>query len=255
MSKTAKGIALVVILAFAIGGATASSEVFEKGNLVLKAGGKVKPKKLPKKKRKPVTLKVRGAIDTKDGTTPPIARKVVVDFDKNGGIYAKGKKKCKPRKLIDRRTKAAKKACKKSLIGKGKTEAIVDFPNQDPFVAKGPLLAFLGKKKGRAQTIIFHVFANVPAPTAFVVPVKIKKKAPGRKFGLRTITKVPTISGGNGRLTKFKLKLNKQWRHKGKKRRFTTARCKNGRFVARAKVNFQGAPNVKGGLVRKCKKK
>jgi hypothetical protein len=255
MSKLMQGIALVVILALAAGGAVASAEIFESGNLIVKADGKFKPKKLPKKKRKPIKLTLKGAIRTKDGSTPPVAQKVVIDFDKNGGIYTKGKKKCRPNKLIDRRTKAAVKACRKSLIGTGRTKAVIDFPDQDPFVAVGPLRAFMGKRIHGNPSVIIHVFANVPAPTAFVVPVQIRRKAPGRKYGIRTITKVPTISGGNGSLSFFKVKFNKKWRHKGKTRRFATARCKNGRFVARTKVNFQGGQRIRGGLVRRCKKK
>lgn len=253
MSKLMQGITLVVMLALGTG-AVASAEIFENGNLIIEADGKFKPKRLPKKKRKPIKLKVKGAISTKDGSTPPPARKAIVDFDKNGGVYTKGKKKCNPKKLVDRRTKAAVKACKKSLIGSGKTKAIIDFPDQDPFVAGGPLKAFMGKKIGGNPSVIFHVFANVPAPTAFVVPVVIKKKAPGRKYGIRTLTKIPTISGGNGSLSYFNIKFNKKWKHKGKTRRFATGRCKNGRFVARAKLKFLGGQKVTGGLVRRCKK-
>ncbi len=254
MSKIKIAIGLCLAAVLLIGG-VASGEVFQKGNLVLTAGGSVQPKKLPKKRRKPVKLNVSGKIRTKDGSTPPISRKAVIDFDKQGAIYTKGKPKCNPKKLVDRRTKQALKRCRKSLIGKGKTKALVDFPDQDPFVAKGPLLAFLGPKIHGHKSIILHVFANVPAPTAFVVPVLISKHAPGRRYGLRTVTKIPTISGGNGRLISFKLHLNKKWRHKGKVRRFAMAKCRNGRFAARAKIKFQGAPNVTGSLVRPCKTK
>ncbi len=252
MRKIKTGIGLSLVAALAVAG-IASGEVFQKGNLVITADGSVKPKKLPKNKRKPVKLNVSGKIQTKDGSTPPVSRKAVIDFDKQGAVYTKGKPACNPKKLVNRRTKQAVKKCRKSLIGSGTTKAIIDFPDQDPFVAKGPLRAFMGPKIHGKQSIIIHVFAYVPAPTAFVVPVLISHHAPGRKFGLRTVTKIPTISGGNGRLTSFDIHFNKKWRHKGQARRFATAECKNGRFAARTKLTFQGAPSVSGTLVRKCK--
>ena len=82
---------------------------------------------------------------------------------------------CRPAKswqLENTLTAEAKRKCKeKALVGKGSArELAIDFPDQDPFDAPGPLLAFNGKPKGGKQVLLLHVFAHVPAPTTFVVP-------------------------------------------------------------------------------------
>ena len=59
--------------------------------------------------------------------------------------------------------------------------AEIAFPEQAPFSASGPLLIFNGAPKGGKQVLIFHVHANVPAPTTFVTTAVISKQ--GGRFG------------------------------------------------------------------------
>ena len=86
--------------------------------------------------------------------------------------------------------------------------------NRHPFGASGPLLIF-NASKGNKQALLLHVYAKVPAPTTFVVPVKIKK-AHG-KYGTNAFIKVPTIVSGSGSVTSFKATIGKKWTYKGKK--------------------------------------
>jgi hypothetical protein len=262
--KLRLGVVLTSLIAFVAGAAIAHGEVFQTGNLKLTADGGVKPKRLPKKKMAPIKLLAEGHVTTLNGETPPIADKVVVDFDKNGKYYNKGFPSCKPKKLIDRRTAAAKKACKKALIGKGRTNGIIDFPDQDPFEAAGPLLVFNGPNKGKhKKTVVFHVFANVPAPTAFVVPATLTPLK-GGKFGTRVTTFIPEISGGNGTLTDFNVKIGKKYKivkkkkngkKVKKKKSILNARCKNKRFVAQFEVTWRDGSKLNGGITRPCKQK
>lgn len=249
-------VATVSLLALA-GAAVAVGETITVGNKELTVDGGVTPKKLPKKKMAPVNLNVEGHIKTTDGTTPPVTKKLVIDFDKNGKIDNKGLPVCKPQKLVNRNTKKAKKACKNALVGQGETRAIVDFPDQAPFDARGPLLAFNGPNKGKKKTIIFHVFAHVPAPTAFVVPGKISK---GKgKFGTRVTIKVPTIAGGSGTLVDFQAKIGRKYKVKKKKKKqkksYLVARCANKRFLANTQVFWADGAKADIGIVRKCKQK
>lgn len=261
-NKLRLGVVLTSLIAFAAGAAIAYGEVFQTGNLKLVADGGVKPNKLPKKKMAPIKLLAEGHVSTLNGETPPIADRVVVDFDKNGKYQNKKFPQCNPNKLVDRRTDAAKKACKKALIGKGQTSGIIDFPDQEPFDAGGPLLIFNGPNKGKKKTIVFHVFANVPAPTAFVVPATLTPLK-GGKFGTRLTTDIPTISGGNGTLTDFNAKVGKKYKvkkGKGKKKKvkkysILNARCANKRFVAQFEVTWRDGSKLNGGITRPCKQK
>ena len=160
-------------IAALVAGGVASAEIVRLGNIELTVDGSFKPTKLPKHKLAPITLKVSSDIKTLDGTQPPVLNSLLLEFDKNGTLNTKGLPTCKSSQLENTLTAEAKRKCKDALVGKGSAKARIDFPDQDPFDAPGPLLAFNGKPKGGKPVLLLHVFAHVPAPTTFVVPATI----------------------------------------------------------------------------------
>src|SRR5690606_2350994 len=154
------------------------------------------------------------------------------DFDRRGTLDVRGLARCKPNRLKNTKTKRARKLCRAALVGSGRASAIIDFPDQEPFKASGPLLAFNGPKRGKRHTIVFHVFAHVPVPTTFVVPAPITN-APGKQWGKRVTIKVPPIAGGNGVLTDAVIKVGRRWRHRGKRRSYLLAKCPTGTLQIR----------------------
>jgi len=241
----------VVALCAALVAGTAAAETIKLGNITVTADAGFSPKKLPKKKLAPIALKTSGKIETDDGSTPPVTDVVTLDFDKNGTLTTKGIKTCNPKKLQNTTTKQAKRKCKKAIVGQGKTKAVVDFEDQEPFDAIGPLVIFNGKKKGGKPTIVFHVLANVPLPTTFVVQSKVVK-SPKKGFGKRVVIKVPPIAGGNGTMVSFNAKINKK-PATGKK--YLLAKCANKRFKAEAHVKLRDGREFDLSLVRPCKVK
>lgn len=225
--------------------------VVRAGNLVLKLNGGVSPKKLPKHKLAPITLKASGAISAADGSQPPAAKTVTIDFDKHGAIDAKGLAVCHPEALQSRDTKAAKKACPTAIVGSGHTTVSVAFPEQQAFGASGPLVLFNGGVKGGVTTMYIHAYVNVPAPTAIVTVVKIKKIHKGR-YGTRALARIPKIAGGSGSLTAFFFKIHRTFKYKGKKHSYLLARCANGRFFAHATTAFSDGTRATGTIVRSC---
>jgi hypothetical protein len=243
----------VVLTALAAGAGVAVAETVRAGNLIIKVGGAESPTKLPKKKLAPITLKVKSDIATADHTQPPALQKIVLEFDRNGTLDTKGLPRCQLSKLENTVTSAAKHACKKALVGNGKTEARIALPGQAPFIARGPLLAFNGEPSHGHPVILMHVFAHVPAPTTFVVPGVITN-AKG-KYGKRVTIKIPKIAGGFGSLTHFNLAVHKTWKVNGKKHSYASARCANGVFLAHGTYSFKGGTAVSGGIFRTCKAK
>ena len=167
------GAALAVVLAGT--SLAAKPTVVRAGNLVLKINGSVTPKKLPKGKLAPITLHASGRLSTSDGSHPPATRKVTIDFDKHGAINAKGAPTCSSGKLQSRDTKAAIKACRKAIVGRGNTSVEVAFAESKAFTSSGPLVLFNGGVRGGVTTIFIHAYVKVPAPTAIVTVVKVKK--------------------------------------------------------------------------------
>jgi len=238
-----------------IGAATAAGvavgETVQVGNLILTADASFKPTTLPKNEMAPISLSVEAHVATQDGAIPPIAKSVVIDFDKNGTVVTKGVDTCDPKKLQNTTTSQAKKKCKSAIVGSGETRAIIDFPDQEPFEARGPLVAFNGKPQGKNPMIVFHVLANVPLPTTFVVPAPITR-SPKSGFGKRLTAQIPPIAGGNGTLTDFDVTIDKK---PATGKEYLLARCKDKKFDAEAQVTMLSGEQLNLSVVRDCKPK
>jgi hypothetical protein len=245
-------LALGAIAAIAFAGISAAKPtVVTLGNLVLKFNSSITPKALPKKELAPVTFKLSANISTKDGKHPPAAKTFVGDVDKNGALDTKGLPVCKSGQLEARPTSQAKAACKDSLIGEGTASAEVEFAEQAPFDAKGPLLVFNGGTKGGKTLILVHVYANVPAPTAFITKVNVTKENKG-KYGLHIDSKIPTVAGGAGSLTNFEIKNKKIFTYKGKKKSYFLAKCPSGSLFGQGEVSFSNGDKLKGTVAVPC---
>jgi hypothetical protein len=249
-------VALLVSLTMALAiGSQALAEqatVVQAGNLVLRINGSVSPKKLPKGRLAPITLNASGIIGTVDATHPPATRNVTIDFDKHGTINAKGLPVCRPGKLQSRSTAAAKKACPKAIVGKGSTAVEVAFPEQRPFTASGPLVLFNGGVHGGVTKMYIHAYVNVPAPTAIVTTVKVRKIHKG-PYGTRAIATIPKIAGGSGSLVRFNFSIHRTFRFHGKRQSYLLARCANGRFRAHAVTQMSDGTRISGSILRHCK--
>src|SRR5215204_1243411 len=114
-------LALGAIVALVVGGIAVAAKptVIQVGNLKLTFNGGFTPKKLSKTKQSPIKLNVSGKIQTTDGKHPPALKEFILETDKNGGVNAKGVPVCKQGKIEATTTTAAKKACKKAIIGEG----------------------------------------------------------------------------------------------------------------------------------------
>lgn len=251
--------ALILVLAICVSGIAATAvataakpTVVRAGNLVLKLNGGVSPNRLPRQRMAPIALSVSGQISTTDGSHPPAARTMVIDFDRNGGIDARGLPTCRRGQLEARTTSAARAACRRAIVGTGRTRVQVQFAESLPFSSSGPLIAFNGGVRGGKTRLYIHAYVDVPAPTAVVTSVVVKKVRKGR-FGTRATVSIPEIAGGSGSVTSFSLRLKRDFRRGGQRRSYLTARCRDGRFVARADVRFAAGPRIGGQIVRPCR--
>lgn len=237
--------ALTALIAVSVAGfATGANKpvTAEAGNLKFTFNGGFSPSKLPKKKFAPISLSASGKIVTKDGSHPPALKQVVLETDKNGAINVKGVKVCKSGQLQSRDTRGAEKACKKSIIGKGKTDVQIQFPEQNPIPVRSDLIVFNGGKRGATTTLFIHAYITVPTPAAIVTTVKIKKVKNGR-YGLKSIATIPKIAGGSGSVKSFNLVVSK---------RVLSARCPDGKLQAKAAAKFADGTNVKATILRTC---
>jgi hypothetical protein len=241
-------IALALLGAVLIAGAAA--DTFQVGNLTVKIDGGITPSKLPKSSKAPITLDVKGSLATQDGSHPPALKTLKLDFDRNGELNTKGLPTCTVGKLISTLTARARQVCGDALVGTGRVGAEIAFPEQPPFDASGPLLIFNGAPKGGKQVLIFHVHANVPAPTTFVTTAVISKTS--GKYGTSALIQIPTIVSGQGSLTSFTATLKKTWTYKGKKQNLLLASCPTGTLYAHGEFAFADGTKGSGEVVRSC---
>jgi hypothetical protein len=250
LATVAAVLLLGAAVAVAVGAETTAPESFKVGNLNVEIEGGITPTKLPKKEKAPITLQVGGSIKADDGSHPAALKSLKLEFDKNGELNTKGLPTCTVGKLISTLTAQAKQLCGSALVGTGTVTAEIAFPEQAPFSASGPLLIFNGAPKGGKQVLIFHVHANVPAPTTFVTTAVISKQ--GGRFGTKAEITIPTITSGQGSLTGFKAKLGKTWTYKGQKQSLLLAQCPTGSLHARGEFLFADGTKGSGEVVRPC---
>jgi hypothetical protein len=233
---TKKALRLIPMLALAISVCVAGHASAEKatvvraGNLVLRVNGGVGPKRLPRKRLAPITLRASGSLASVDGSHPPATKTVTVDFDKHGTINARGLAVCRH----------------------GKTTVEVAFPEQPPFSSTGPLELFNGGVHHGVTTMYIHAYVSVPTPTAIVTVVKIKHEHKG-PYGTRAVARIPKIAGGSGSLTKFNFVIHRIFRRHGRRQSYLLARCANGRFRAHAVLQTDNGQRISGSILRRCK--
>lgn len=212
-------------------------EKVEAGNLVLTDAGGISPQKLPRHERVPITAQLHADIATKDGSHPPAAQQLNIDFDRTLQLNAKGLPSCGAGKLKARTTVEVKRACAGAIVGSGKAKVEVAFPEQKPFTATGPLVAFNGGVHGSVTLLFIHAYLDVPAPTAVVVETRITKERRGR-YGMHSVTKIPPIAGGAGSPIGIDLKLGRKFSYKGRPTSYLTASCPTGVYFTHGHVDF-----------------
>ena len=241
--------ALMAVIAGSAAGITLKS-----GNITATFDGGFSPTSLPKSlgDKAPIKLQLSGEMETADGSHISPAKTISLDFDKAGELFTKGLPSCTVGQLESTLTAQAKKNCADALVGTGTVKAAIALPEQAPFGAQGPLLIFNGSKGGK-QALILHVYARVPAPTTFVVPVAIKKT--GGKYGTNAFIKVPSIVSGSGSVTSFEAKIDKKWSDKTGQHSLLNAACPTGALFVQGDFKFADGTRLKGTFSKPCKSK
>jgi hypothetical protein len=239
-------IALVALAALILAAAALAGpnrKVWCAGNVCVADSGGISPRKLPRHEKAPVTALLNGEISTRDGSHPPAFESIDLKIEKNISLDSIGLPTCRIGQLQSRDTATAKRACGDAIVGSGRAEVEVAFPEQAPFRSTGPLVLFNGGTKGATTTLLLHAYVNVPAPTAIVTPAKITRIHAGR-FGMRIQATVPRIAGGSGSVTEFALKVGRRFTYKGEKKSFLTASCPTGSWMAKGEAKFVDATTL-----------
>lgn len=236
-------VAMLALIVTAVASGSPNRKVWCAGNICIADDGGIAPEKLPRHGSAPVTARLNGEISTRDGSHPPAFKGVDLKIDKTITLDAKGLPVCRAGQIEASATATVKRVCGDAIVGSGSAEVEVEFPEQAPFRATGPIVLFNGGVKGPVTTVLLHAYVNVPAPTAIVVKATITRIHEGR-FGMRIEAEVPKIAGGAGSVTKFDLRVGRRYTFKGRKRSFLSASCPTGIWAAKGRASFKDGTSL-----------
>lgn len=221
------------------------------GNLVLTVDGDIEPKVLPRHQFAPIGFHASGKLAALDHSHPPAWESGWFDIDRDVRIDTSEFPACPKGRLVAQSTTNAVRACPGAILGRGKGEVEVAFPEQPRIHATGPILLFNGGEHGGVTTLYAHTYVSIPAPTAIVVTSTVRAER-DRPYGTRIETDVPRIAGGAGSITGFELRGYRYSSFRGKRRSWLFARCPDGRFDARGRIDFGDGTVMAATIVRTC---
>jgi hypothetical protein len=245
-------IAIIGLIAL-LGGASAGATQIVAGNLVIDFGFGSAPKALPTDHDAPIRFWGHTNIRSRDGSAPEPVTNVVVEFDKFGHVETRGLAKCSRAKLVATTPRGARRLCPGAIVGTGFGKAAVNFPEQGEITAGSPVTFFNGPEIGGDPSVIIHAHLDVPAPTTYLVPVRIERIHKG-VYGYRIEADIPPIAGGYGTPTDFRFNIDRDWKFQGKDLSYVYARCPSSRVLrARIEAHFGEETVLRGTFTDPCR--
>ena len=221
----------------------------------------VRPQALPKHEIRPVALELESEVTASGGTHPSALREVVIDLDRDIALDSAGLPVCSGGwRDIRRSLGQVAKLCHDAIVGRGRANFEIEFPEQGPIKTASKVIVFNAAAKGASAHLVADAEVDVPAPTIVGMSIEVGRAHKGD--GPRAVVKVPPIAGGSGSLLGFHLRIKRLFGHGQRKKSLVTARCSDGAFklgfpkiLFRNEVHTPGIPSttlMTGGLAIPC---
>jgi hypothetical protein len=203
--------------------------------------GTFKPNtKLSKTKFKGGSVNVVTTTGTNDGSRVAPAVRAQVWFDDDMSFFTRGVARCNASRLTQTTTAQAKARCGAAQVGAG-SATIALAGNPDPAAATGAVVtAFNGVPKNGKPVILLHARAETFGNTSILTGVLNKLGRRG-DYGWRLDVKIDELPFGSA-ITRFQVKVKKQFRFRGKRRNYVSGRCgdRNRKLNYKGKFYFNG---------------
>jgi hypothetical protein len=248
-------VTLAVLLAVATLVGTAGAERAQRENVIAMINGGIKPRKLPRDQKVPVTVFLSGGVRTSDGSPIPRVNWIRLELAWRGAMNTQGLPVCPRERLTSTTTKQALRACGDSRVGRGQLSAQIFVPNQPAFRVRANLLTFNGRTKSGRPAVWAHAYSMDP-PSSFVIPFTVRNEHN------RTVL-VTTIRRSVGpwpHVASFAVRVSRIYNHAGARRSYLNASCPvpkgfSAGFLsfARATYSFAGGEKIVTESVRSCR--
>jgi hypothetical protein len=239
--------------------APAEGERVQRGNLMVALRGHISPLELSRQAPDPVNLNLAAGLRTVDGALLPRVKRVEIGLPTQGVISTRGLPTCTVRRLRNTTANRALAVCRQALVGQGTVEAAVVIPGQGAFRIRASLLAFNGPREGGHRLLLLHAYARRP-PTVLVLPFRFERHH-GR-LGLTIGADLPAALGPWPHLARFKMRLGRTYRFRGRNHSFLRAKCPipprfTAGFFSLAKVTYTltDGRQISDAITRGCRGK
>lgn len=243
---------LAASLLAVLAAATVSSTSIAAPGQTQSVDGSFRPAKLPKKKRKPIALRVRTATTcpTCASQTPSPATLARLHFDNAGRVYPGVSPKCSVSQVQGDNTEDAKASCPNSIVGAGSATVFVPTTLTTHATYTAEVTAFNGTPQGGRPTLILHNYVQALSFPQDLIGVYYRSTA-GRDFrrGVRLDVTVPPLPLGAA-LTEFITTVGN-----GFKRGYVKSNCsdRNRRLNVKSLFKFQDGSQLPARDSQRCR--
>jgi len=224
--------------------------------VVVSFDGGIVPRKLPRHRPAPLSLKLRGAVYGTNGAPPPRLQRIELAFGARGGLDTAGLPVCPRARLRNATQRQALERCRGALVGRGTISAEVPLNPADPIVAQASALVFNGVSEGRPAAWV-HAYSASP-PVSFVLPFYLSRLPTGA-YGMLMRSPVRRALGRWPRLRSFEIVLGRRYRTADGRHSYLSGSCPLPPGfdhlsvpIARATYVFAPRPTLPQAISRRC---
>ncbi|HEY6730834.1 MAG TPA: hypothetical protein VI039_07410 [Solirubrobacterales bacterium] len=238
---------LSLAVATALAG-TASGALVEVDNVVLRADGGFQPQSLPARQFAPIDFQGYLDIEAKEGPLPSPLRQALIDFDRDGRLSVGGLPSCAPGSLTETGAQAARRICRRAMVGSGHIEVLIPTLDQGTGAveARAPLTIFNGPRAGGLPTAVLHARLST---VTYVITVPIEKRR--GEFRYRARLDVPELIG-NASISHVDVKIGRRYKAGGQSRSYVSARCSDNILETHGRFSFEDGTIVDGQVEKYC---
>ncbi len=255
--RRTRNAALVAIAAAAVLAPVASAELTARGDLFVRFSGGIAPDALPRDSRAPISVSIVGKVRTLSGERPPALRGISIAINEGGKIDSRGLPICRRAQIEPSSSAEAIDRCGSALVGRGRYDADVAFPEQSAFPSKGRILAFNARLNGK-RAILAHVYGAEPVPITRIIVFRIHERH--GTFGTVLKGSLPASLNRWGYLRQIGLSLHREYTYRGQQRSYLSAACAAPTGFpgvtfpfAQASMSFADGRTLSSTLTRSCK--